>query len=106
MWMVPEEKRGRGNERPFHLNGRRERRAGGAERCHRVSQGRHLWTGWNVLGCDERVTAEMHLSWSDLDYLERVLSLYRDSPNGLQVVGRIFFLLLLNCSVWTCKGPA
>ena len=31
---------------------------------------------------------------------------YREVNKGLCVVGRNFFLLLLNCSAWLCLGPA
>ena len=42
----------------------------------------------------------------DLDDSYDLTGAYRGPRNGLYVVGRNFFLLLLNCSAWPCLGPA
>ena len=61
-----------------------------------------LWFSWISLPSSTDFEAPRALRLSD----DRIKTVCREGNKGFCVVGRIFFLLLPNCSALPCLGPA
>ena len=70
-------------------------------RLKRKHRTRHLLKSWDFTKCRKCLSYREQVTVARMQP-----SLYRDRLKGLYVVGRNFFLLLLDFSAWPCLGPA